>query len=162
MKCLILFFCRGRLSALLVVQPKFCEKSLIKKIEEIHHTVGTCYKDHGLIEPTLSKQWFIKVEPLAKEALKTIKNKKVKFVAKQYEKIPMLYEMLIAQEPDNYGFYANLAATYAELGDKPKALKFIKKKYSKEELQKKEINFFVDSNLVVQTLNCGWKKKKNK
>ena len=47
--------------------------------------------------------------------------------AKQYEKIPMLYEMLIAQEPDNYGFYANLAATYAELGDKPKALKFIKK-----------------------------------
>ena len=41
----------------------------IKKIEKIHHTVGTCYKDHGLIEPMVSKQWYIKVEPLAKKAL---------------------------------------------------------------------------------------------
>lgn len=47
--------------------------------------------------------------------------------AKQYEKIPQLYELLIKQEPENYGFYANLAATYAELGDKPKALEYIKK-----------------------------------
>jgi ribonuclease HI len=42
------------------------------------------------------------------------------------------------------------------------ALKFIKKKYSKEALQKLNINFFIDSNLVVQTLTSGWKKKKNK
>lgn len=42
------------------------------------------------------------------------------------------------------------------------ALKFIKKKYSKETLQKLKINFFIDSNLVVQTLTSGWKKKKNK
>jgi valyl-tRNA synthetase len=59
----------------------------IKKIEVIHHTVGTCYKDHGLIEPTLSKQWFIKVEPLTKPALLAIKNKEVRFAAKKYEKI---------------------------------------------------------------------------
>lgn len=42
------------------------------------------------------------------------------------------------------------------------ALKFIKKKYPKETLQKLKINFFIDSNLVVQTLTSGWKKKKNK
>lgn len=59
----------------------------IKKVEKIHHTVGTCYRDHGLIEPKVSKQWFLKVEPLTKMALKAIKNKEVKFAAKQYEKI---------------------------------------------------------------------------
>ena len=59
----------------------------IKKIDKIHHTVGTCYKDHGLIEPMVSKQWFIKVEPLAKKALKSIKTKEIKFAAQKYEKI---------------------------------------------------------------------------
>jgi len=42
------------------------------------------------------------------------------------------------------------------------ALKFLKKKYPQEKLTKLEINFFIDSNLIVQTLNSGWKKKKNK
>ncbi len=59
----------------------------IKKIEKIHHTVATCYRDHGLIEPRVSTQWFLKVEPLAKEALKAIKEKKIKIVAKKYEKM---------------------------------------------------------------------------
>ena len=56
------------------------------KTEKIHHVVGTCYRDHGLIEPMISKQWFIKVESLTKGALIAIKNKEVKFVAKKYEK----------------------------------------------------------------------------
>ncbi len=59
----------------------------IVKIEKIHHTVGTCYRDKSVLEPTVSKQWFVKVEPLAKKALLTIKNKEVKFAAKKYEKI---------------------------------------------------------------------------
>jgi valyl-tRNA synthetase len=62
-------------------------KGLIKKVEKIHHIVGTCYKDHGLIEPMLSKQWYIKVEPLAKAALNSIKKGEVKFTAKKFEKI---------------------------------------------------------------------------
>jgi len=62
-------------------------KGLIKKIEKIHHLVGTCYRDHGVIEPTVSKQWYIKVNPLTKLALTAIKNKEIKFVAKKYEKI---------------------------------------------------------------------------
>ncbi len=60
---------------------------LVKKIEVIHHSVGTCYRDKGNLEPMVSKQWFIKVEPLAKKVLLAIKNKEVKFPAKKYEKI---------------------------------------------------------------------------
>jgi valyl-tRNA synthetase len=59
----------------------------IRKIDVIHHAVGTCYKDHGLIEPMVSKQWYIKVESLTKKALEVIKNKEVKFAVKKYEKI---------------------------------------------------------------------------
>jgi len=68
----------------------------LKKTEKIHHTVGTCYRDKGILEPLLSEQWFIKIqEPpasgkskgLAKETLTAIKNGKVKFTAKRYEKI---------------------------------------------------------------------------
>lgn len=63
------------------------EKGLLKSTETIHHTVGTCYRDKGNLEPIISKQWFLKVEPLVKMSLKAIKEKKVKFAAKKYEKI---------------------------------------------------------------------------
>lgn len=59
----------------------------IVRVESIHHTVGTCYRDHGLIEPTVSKQWFVKVEPLTKKVLHAIQKKEVRFPAKRYEKI---------------------------------------------------------------------------
>lgn len=62
-------------------------QGLIKKTETIHHVVGTCYRDHGLIEPMISKQWYIKVEPLTKPALTAIKKKSVKFISKKYQKI---------------------------------------------------------------------------
>jgi len=42
------------------------------------------------------------------------------------------------------------------------ALKYIREHNSIETLPTLNINFFIDSNLIVQTLNCGWKKKKNK
>jgi valyl-tRNA synthetase len=59
----------------------------IRKIKKIRHTVGICYRDKNLIEPMVSKQWFIKVESLAKSALCAIQKKEVKFAAKKYEKI---------------------------------------------------------------------------
>ncbi|MCJ7805289.1 valine--tRNA ligase [Patescibacteria group bacterium] len=59
----------------------------IKKIEKIAHVVGLCYRDKGLIEPMLSKQWFIKITPLAKKALEAITKGQVKFVSERYEKI---------------------------------------------------------------------------
>ena len=63
------------------------EDGKIERTEKIHHVVGICYRDKGLIEPMVSKQWFIKVEPLAKMALEAIRSKKVRFVAKKFEKI---------------------------------------------------------------------------
>ena len=59
----------------------------IKKVETIHHVVGVCYKDKGLIEPLVSKQWFLKVESLAKEALRAISDKRVSFASPRFEKI---------------------------------------------------------------------------
>lgn len=57
------------------------------KTEDIHHSVATCYRDHGLIEPSISKQWFLKVKPLVALSLEAIKKSKVKFATKKYEKI---------------------------------------------------------------------------
>lgn len=63
------------------------ESGKIVKIEKIHHTVGTCYRDHGAIEPMISKQWFLEVKPLVKKSMEAIKKGEVKFAAKRYEKI---------------------------------------------------------------------------
>lgn len=56
------------------------------KIKKIRHMVATCYKCKSTIEPSLSKQWFVKIQPLAKPALKTIREGKVRFTAKRFEK----------------------------------------------------------------------------
>jgi valyl-tRNA synthetase len=69
-----------------VVKDLIAANKLVKT-EPIHHLVGTCYKDHGLIEPTVSKQWFLKVTPLVEKSLEAIKKGEVKFTAKRFEKI---------------------------------------------------------------------------
>jgi len=63
------------------------EAGVMVKVEPLKHVVGMCYRDRGILEPMISKQWFIKVEPLAKRALKAIANKEVRFASKRYEKI---------------------------------------------------------------------------
>ena len=59
----------------------------IIKTEKIKHVVGTCYRDHGLIEPTPSEQWFLKIKPLTELALKAIEKGAVKFATGKYKKI---------------------------------------------------------------------------
>lgn len=59
----------------------------IKKVDVIHHIVGTCYRDHGNLEPRVSKQWFIKMESLAKNGFNSVKKGEVKFSAEKYKKI---------------------------------------------------------------------------
>ncbi|MBI4153661.1 valine--tRNA ligase [Candidatus Woesebacteria bacterium] len=59
----------------------------IKKVEKLKHSVAVCYRDKGLIEPMVSKQWFIKVEPLAKRALSAINKGEVRFISLRFEKI---------------------------------------------------------------------------
>ena len=40
------------------------------KIEPYHHNVGTCYRCHNDVEPIISAQWFVKMKPLAEEAMR--------------------------------------------------------------------------------------------
>lgn len=54
------------------------KEGLIEKVEDYHHRVGTCYKCGTVIEPLLMHQWFIKVKPLAEEALRVVKKGQIK------------------------------------------------------------------------------------
>lgn len=73
-----------------------CRKEIVKdletegaliEVEDYSHNVGTCYRCHTSIEPRLSKQWFVKMEPLAKPAVQVVKDGKVKFVPERFDKI---------------------------------------------------------------------------
>ncbi len=59
---------------------------LLKKVEPLKHEVGTCYRCHTTIEPMVSKQWFVKMEPLAKPAIECVKNGETRFVPERFEK----------------------------------------------------------------------------
>lgn len=66
---------------------KMLEKSGdLVKIEDYTHNVGKCYRCHSTIEPHISEQWFVKMEPLAKPANEAIRSGKVKFIPQKYEK----------------------------------------------------------------------------
>ena len=57
------------------------------KVEPHNHNVGTCYRCGTIIEPRVSKQWFVKMEPLAKRALEVVRNGEIKIMPKRMEKI---------------------------------------------------------------------------
>ncbi|NLW01170.1 MAG: valine--tRNA ligase [Clostridiales bacterium] len=60
---------------------------LIDKIEDLKHNVGHCYRCGTVIEPLISKQWFVKMKPLAKPAIRAVKDGRIKFVPERFEKI---------------------------------------------------------------------------
>ena len=72
-----------------------CRKALVKELEEegylikvepMKHNVGTCYRCGTSVEPRVSKQWFVRMEPLAGPAIDIVKNGKVKFVPDRFDK----------------------------------------------------------------------------
>ncbi len=65
------------------------DKDLLINIEEITHSVGHSERTNAMVEPYLSRQWFVKMRPLADNVLKNQKNKdtKVNFVPRRFEKI---------------------------------------------------------------------------
>ena len=56
------------------------------KTEDYSHNVGTCYRCHNDVEPLISAQWFVKMEPLAKEALRVVNDGTIKFVPERFAK----------------------------------------------------------------------------
>ena len=62
------------------------KEGYLVKVEDYTHNVGKCYRCHHTIEPHISEQWFVKMEPLAKPAIDVVKNGKVKFIPERYDK----------------------------------------------------------------------------
>ncbi|MCQ2602544.1 MAG: valine--tRNA ligase, partial [Clostridia bacterium] len=60
---------------------------LLEKIEPYAHNVGACYRCGETVEAIVSKQWFVKMKPLAEPAIKAVRTKKTEFVPKRFEKI---------------------------------------------------------------------------
>jgi len=70
------------------IVEKLQSKGLLEKIDENYtHEVPVCYKCEREIEPQVKSQWFIKMKPLADEALKAVKEKRVNILTEQHEKI---------------------------------------------------------------------------
>ncbi|MEG2457111.1 MAG: class I tRNA ligase family protein, partial [Clostridia bacterium] len=59
---------------------------LVEKIEPYQHNVGECYRCNNIVEPIVSKQWFVSMKPLAKPAIKAVKTKKIEFIPQRFDK----------------------------------------------------------------------------
>ena len=60
---------------------------LLEKTEPHTHAVGHCYRCHTVVEPYLSKQWFVKMGPLAKPAIEAVRKGKIKFYPSRWTKV---------------------------------------------------------------------------
>ena len=69
-----------------IVADLEAEGALVK-IEDYAHNVGTCYRCSTTVEPRVSKQWFVKMKPLATPAIDAVKNGETKFVPQRFEKV---------------------------------------------------------------------------
>ena len=63
------------------------KQGFLVKTEDYTHNVGKCYRCHQTVEPSVSKQWFVKMEPLAKPANEAVRSGKTKFVPERFDKI---------------------------------------------------------------------------
>jgi len=62
------------------------EENLLEKIEPYKHSIGHCYRCKSVIEPNLSKQWFVKTKPLAKKAINAVKNGETRIIPETWTK----------------------------------------------------------------------------
>jgi valyl-tRNA synthetase len=61
-------------------------ESLLEKIEPYKHSIGHCYRCKTIIEPNLSKQWFVKAKPLAKKAVDAVENGETRIIPETWKK----------------------------------------------------------------------------
>ena len=61
-------------------------QDLLEKQEDYLHSVGHCYRCHTMVEPILSKQWFVKVKPLAEAALKAVDDGRTRILPEQWDR----------------------------------------------------------------------------
>ena len=63
------------------------DEGLLVKVEDHSHNVGQCYRCGTTVEPIVSKQWFVKMKPLAQPAIDAVKNGDTQFVPEHFEKV---------------------------------------------------------------------------
>lgn len=63
------------------------KQGLIEKIEDYEHSIGHCQRCGYVTEPLISKQWFVKIKPLAEKAINAVKKGQIKIIPKRFEKI---------------------------------------------------------------------------
>ena len=61
------------------------ERGFLEKVEEHQHALGKCYRCKTVVEPFLSTQWFVKIQPLAGPAIRVVEDGRIKFVPKHWE-----------------------------------------------------------------------------
>jgi valyl-tRNA synthetase len=74
-----------RFEAREAVIREFKERGLLRKTEPHAMMLGECYRCSTIVEPTLSKQWFVRAEPLAKEAVEAVKSGRTRFIPSSWE-----------------------------------------------------------------------------
>ncbi|MBW1710729.1 MAG: valine--tRNA ligase [Deltaproteobacteria bacterium] len=62
------------------------KEGLLEKIKDYQHAVGHCYRCKTLVEPALSKQWFVKVKPLAEKAIQAVQEDRTRIIPSNWEK----------------------------------------------------------------------------
>ncbi len=62
------------------------EGGYLVKVEPMKHNVGACYRCDSVVEPRISKQWFVKMEPLAKPAIESVKSGDITLIPARFEK----------------------------------------------------------------------------
>ncbi len=76
----------GRYEARKAIVADLETGGFLLKTEEHIHNVGTCYRCGTTVEPRVSLQWFVKMEELAKPAIRAVREKRIRFVPERFEK----------------------------------------------------------------------------
>ncbi|MEI6222356.1 MAG: valine--tRNA ligase [bacterium] len=73
--------------ARVAVEEALREGGFLEKKEPYEHSVGVCYRCHTTIQPQVSRQWFVRSQPLAQAAIAMVKSGKIKIIPKRFNKI---------------------------------------------------------------------------
>jgi len=76
-----------RFDARIAVVKELKAQGILLKIEPHANAVGECYRCATVIEPMVSKQWFVKMEPLAKPAIEVVKDGRLEFIPERFDKV---------------------------------------------------------------------------
>jgi valyl-tRNA synthetase len=76
-----------RYEARKVILEDLKKLSLLEGSEDLKHNVGSCYRCGNTVEPIISAQWFVKMEPLSQEAIRVVQDGEIKFLPDRFSKI---------------------------------------------------------------------------